>query len=264
MWVFDPTARRQLSHPSQEKSKKLKSTESKILELLLLNQGNVVTKECILQEVWGERIVSASSITQAIAQIRLALGDNGKEQHYIKTVPKQGYMLVVDRITFLQHNLSAGEGESNVTIAFSENSKKNKQHPKRSSFKAVNLLSLNVLTQCVLTACLSIGIFLISYWLITFYFHSQSITTKQWVSSEVAGISYYYESSPSGTKLFESISGAYQSNISKIFLSKNPEQIYISCIYKTENFSEIRSANLSFSHRYTTQNIKEAIREQCH
>ncbi|WP_257879140.1 winged helix-turn-helix domain-containing protein, partial [Vibrio parahaemolyticus] len=76
------------------------------------------------QEVWGERIVSASSITQAIAQIRLALGDNGKEQHYIKTVPKQGYMLVVDRITFLQHNLSAGEGESNVTIAFSENSKK--------------------------------------------------------------------------------------------------------------------------------------------
>ncbi|MBF4376411.1 transcriptional regulator, partial [Vibrio anguillarum] len=61
----------------------------------------------------------------------------------------------------------------------------------------------------------------------------------------------------------ESISGIYQSNISKIFLSKNPEQIYVSCIYKTEKFSEIRSANLSFSHQYTTQNIKEAIREHC-
>ncbi|HHX8467200.1 TPA: winged helix-turn-helix domain-containing protein [Vibrio diabolicus] len=262
MWVFDPTARRQLSHPSQEKSKKLKSTESKVLELLLLNQGNVVTKECILQEVWGERIVSASSITQSIAQIRLALGDNGKEQHYIKTVPKQGYMLVADRITFSQLNLSAGD--SNVTIDVNENSKQNKLQSKRSSLKAVKLPSLNMLIQGVLTACLSIGIISISYWLLTFYFHSQSITTKQWVSSEVAGISYYYESSPSGTKLFESISGAYQSNISKIFLSKNPEQIYISCIYKTENFSEIRSANLSFSHRYTTQNIKEAIREQCH
>lgn len=66
MWVFDPTARRQLSHLSHEKSKKLKSTDSKILELLLHNQGAVVSKECILQEVWGERIVSASSITQSI------------------------------------------------------------------------------------------------------------------------------------------------------------------------------------------------------
>ncbi|MDE1310895.1 winged helix-turn-helix domain-containing protein [Vibrio aestuarianus] len=52
MWVFDPTARRQLSHLSHEKSKKLKSTDSKILELLLHNQGAVVSKECILQEVW--------------------------------------------------------------------------------------------------------------------------------------------------------------------------------------------------------------------
>ncbi|MDE1236875.1 winged helix-turn-helix domain-containing protein, partial [Vibrio aestuarianus] len=56
MWVFDPTARRQLSHLSHEKSKKLKSTDSKILELLLHNQGAVVSKECILQEVWGVMI----------------------------------------------------------------------------------------------------------------------------------------------------------------------------------------------------------------
>ncbi|EGQ9302263.1 transcriptional regulator [Vibrio vulnificus] len=258
MWVFDPTARRQLSHPSQEKSKKLKSTDSKILELLLHNQGAVVSKECILQEVWGGRIVSASSITQSIAQIRLALGDSGKEQHYIKTVPKQGYMLVVGRVTFSQPNLSAGD--SNDTIDVNENSK---QQLKNSLLKAVKLPSLNMLIQGALTACLSIGIISISYWLITIYLHSQSINTKQWISSEIAGISYYYESSPTGTMLFESISGVYQSNISKIFLSKNPEQIYVSCIYKTEKFSEIRSANLSFSHQYTTQNIKEAIREQC-
>lgn len=257
MWVFDPTARRQLSHPSQEKSKKLKSTESKILELLLLNQGTVVTKQCILQEVWGDRVVSASSITQSIAQIRLALGDNGKEQRYIKTVPKKGYILVAGKITFSQTNLSAGD--SNVTIDVNQN----KQQPKSSSLKAVKLPSLNMLIHGVLTACLSIGIISISYWLITIYLHPLSINTKQWISSEVAGISYYYKSSPSGTKLFESISGVYQSNISKIFLSKNLEQIYVSCIYKTEKLSEIRSANLSFSYQYTTQNIKEAIREQC-
>ncbi|NGZ68900.1 transcriptional regulator [Vibrio aestuarianus subsp. cardii] len=261
MWVFDPTARRQLSHLGHEKSKKLKSTDSKILELLLHNQGAVVSKECILQEVWGERIVSASSITQSIAQIRLALGDNGKEQRYIKTFPKQGYMLVVGGVMFSQPNLRAGE--SNVTVDDSENSNKNKQQPESSLLKAVNPPSLYMLIQGLITVCLSIGVISISYWLITIYFNSLSISTKLWVSAEIADISYYYESSPSGTKLLESISGIYQSNISKIFLSKNPEQIYVSCIYKTEKFSEIRSANLSFSHQYTTQNIKEAIREHC-
>ncbi|CAH8207844.1 Transcriptional regulator [Vibrio aestuarianus] len=261
MWVFDPTARRQLSHPNQEKGKKLKYTESKILELLLHNQGAVVSKECILQEVWGERIVSASSITQSIAQIRLILGDNGKEQRYIKTVPKQGYMLVVGGVMFSQPNLRAGE--SNVTVDDSENSNKNKQQPESSLLKAVNPPSLYMLIQGVITVCLSIGVISISYWLITIYLHSRSVSTKQWLNVEVAGISYYYESSPSGTKLFEAISDVYQSNISKIFLSKNPEQIYVSCIYKTAKFSETGTANLSFSNQYTTQQIKEAIREQC-
>ncbi|MGR5195579.1 winged helix-turn-helix domain-containing protein [Vibrio rotiferianus] len=261
MWVFDPTARRQLSHPSQEKSKKLKSTECKLLELLLINQGAVVSKQSILQEVWGERIVSGSSITQSIAQIRLALGDNGKEQRYIKTVPKQGYMLVVGGITFSQHNLRASE--SHPCIEDSENGKKSKQKPKKTSLRTVNLPSLNKLIQGALTVSLSIGIISISYWLITIYSHSLTVSTKQWLNSEIANISYYYESNPSGIKLLESISDVYQSNISKIFLSKNPEQIYVSCIYKTEKFSEIHSTNLSFSHQYTTQKIKEAIREQC-
>ncbi|MDE1211835.1 winged helix-turn-helix domain-containing protein [Vibrio aestuarianus] len=261
MWVFDPTARRQLSHPNQEKGKKLKYTESKILELLLVNQGKVVSKQTILHEVWGDRIVSASSITQSIAQIRLILGDNGKEQRYIKTVPKQGYMLSEGGIKFSQQNLTASEAK--LGIKGSEHEKKVKQQAEKSSLKPVNRPSLNKLIQYTLAVFLSIGIISISYWLITIYLHSRSVSTKQWLNVEVAGISYYYESSPSGTKLFEAISDVYQSNISKIFLSKNPEQIYVSCIYKTAKFSETGTANLSFSNQYTTQQIKEAIREQC-
>ncbi|MGF1743421.1 winged helix-turn-helix domain-containing protein [Vibrio minamisatsumaniensis] len=258
MWVFDPTARRQLSHPSQEKSKKLKSTESKILQLLLVNQGNVVSKQTLLQEVWGNRIVSASSITQSIAQIRLALGDNGKEQRYIKTIPKQGYMLAAGRIKFSQQYSTTSE-----TKPSSEHKKKSKQLAQKSSLTPVNRSYPNKLIQYSLAFFLSIGIISISYWLVSIYLHSLSVRTKQWLNVEVAGINYYYESSPSGTKLFETISDEYQNNIGKIFLSKNPEQIYVSCIYETAKYSEISSANLSFSNQYTTQQIKEAIREQC-
>lgn len=259
MWVFDPTARRQLSDPTQEKGKKLKSTESKVLQLLLVNQGNVVSKQTLLQEVWGDRIVSTSSITQSIAQIRLALGDNGKEQRYIKTIPKQGYMLAEGGIKYSQQSLTAIEGKPKIKGS----KEKDKQQAEKSLLKSINKPSLNKLIQYTLAAFLSIGIISVTYWLVTIYLHSLSISTKQWQNVEVAGISYYYESSLSGTKLFEAISDVYQSNISKIFLSKNPEQIYVSCIYETAEFSEISSANLSFANQYTTQQIKEAISEQC-
>ncbi|MEZ8107291.1 transcriptional regulator [Vibrio genomosp. F6] len=258
MWVFDPIARRQLSHPSQEKGKKLKSTESKLLQLLLINQGKVVSKQAILQEVWGDRIVSASSITQSIAQIRLALDDNGKEQRYIKTIPKQGYILVDGAIKLSLPNLTANESKPHI-----KGKEKDQPQAEKSSLKPANKPSLNKLIQYTLAASLSIGIISISYWLITIYIHSLSVGTKQWLNVEVSGISYYYDSSPSGAKLFESISDVYQHNINKIFLSKNPEQIYVSCIYKTEKFSEISSTNLSFSNQYRIQQIKEAIREQC-
>ncbi|MDK2595047.1 winged helix-turn-helix domain-containing protein [Pseudoalteromonas obscura] len=64
-----------------------------VLTLLAKNQGEVVSQETLLSTVWPDTIVSPNSLQRSIAQLRKALGDDGKGQVYIKTHSKQGYSL---------------------------------------------------------------------------------------------------------------------------------------------------------------------------
>lgn len=64
-----------------------------VLTSLAKQQGKVVSQDTLLSEVWPETIVSPNSLQRSIAQLRKALGDDGKGQVYIKTHSKQGYSL---------------------------------------------------------------------------------------------------------------------------------------------------------------------------
>jgi len=64
-----------------------------VLTYLAEHQGSVVSQDAIMTHVWQETIVSPNSLQRCIAQLRKALGDNGKNQSLIKTHAKQGYSL---------------------------------------------------------------------------------------------------------------------------------------------------------------------------
>jgi pimeloyl-ACP methyl ester carboxylesterase/DNA-binding winged helix-turn-helix (wHTH) protein len=65
-----------------------------VLAHLLANRGRVVTKEELLDAVWGDRFVSESALTTRIKQARAAVGDDGQAQRVIKTVHGRGYRVV--------------------------------------------------------------------------------------------------------------------------------------------------------------------------
>ena len=65
-----------------------------VLRHLALNAGRLATKEALLDAVWPGLVVTDGSLTQAISDVREALGEAG--HRLIKTVPKRGYMLVAD------------------------------------------------------------------------------------------------------------------------------------------------------------------------
>jgi len=67
-----------------------------VLTYLAENQGRVVSHDELLEKVWQETVVSTNTLQRSIAQIRKALGDDGKVQVYIKTHAKQGYSLECD------------------------------------------------------------------------------------------------------------------------------------------------------------------------
>lgn len=62
-----------------------------VLAYLVGNAGRLVPKEELLDEIWGDRFVSESALTSRIKSARKVLGDDGRRQHYIKTVHGKGY-----------------------------------------------------------------------------------------------------------------------------------------------------------------------------
>ena len=65
-----------------------------VLALLLRERGRVVSKEELLDTVWGSRFVGESALTSRVKAARRAIGDDGREQRLIRTVHGRGYQFV--------------------------------------------------------------------------------------------------------------------------------------------------------------------------
>ena len=90
-YVLD-VARRELRRASE-----LVALEPQVFDLLahlIRNSDHVVTKEDLLNSVWGGRIVSESTFFSRINAARKAVGDDGEAQRLIRTLPRKGFRFV--------------------------------------------------------------------------------------------------------------------------------------------------------------------------
>lgn len=67
-----------------------------VLACLVENHDRVVSKDNLINEVWGGRIVSDTTITSRINKARKAVGDDGQKQAVIKTFPRRGFRFVAN------------------------------------------------------------------------------------------------------------------------------------------------------------------------
>ena len=68
-----------------------------VLAYLAIRPGRMITKEELLDEIWGDRFVSPSALNSRIKSARAATGDDGKRQEVIRTVHGRGFMFVAER-----------------------------------------------------------------------------------------------------------------------------------------------------------------------
>jgi TolB-like protein/DNA-binding winged helix-turn-helix (wHTH) protein/thioredoxin-like negative regulator of GroEL len=91
-FVLDP-AKRTLSRADSAISLTPKAFD--VLLFLAQNPNRLVTKEELLQAVWGDTFVEEGNLTQYISLLRKALGDNPEDNRLIVTIARKGYQLTV-------------------------------------------------------------------------------------------------------------------------------------------------------------------------
>jgi TolB-like protein/DNA-binding winged helix-turn-helix (wHTH) protein len=92
-FVLDP-GRRTLSHADSPVSLTPKAFD--VLLFLAQNPNRPVTKEELLQAVWGDTFVEDGNLTQYISHLRKALGDNSEDTRLIVTIARKGYQFTLD------------------------------------------------------------------------------------------------------------------------------------------------------------------------
>jgi DNA-binding winged helix-turn-helix (wHTH) protein len=76
----------------------------KLVELLLhlvARPGTLVTKEALFAAVWPDVVVTDNALTQAVSDLRQALGDNASSPRFIQTVARRGYRFIA-RVTTVE------------------------------------------------------------------------------------------------------------------------------------------------------------------
>jgi TolB-like protein len=65
-----------------------------LLVYLVQNAERVVSKDDVLEAVWGGRVISESTLTSHINAVRKAIGDSGGDQRLVRTVPRKGFRFI--------------------------------------------------------------------------------------------------------------------------------------------------------------------------
>jgi serine/threonine-protein kinase len=93
-WRVEPTLNQIVRDSDPEGAVKLEPKAMQVLVCLAERAGEVVDKESVIREVWEGAFVSNEVLTNAIWELRRALGDDAKSSVFIQTIPKRGYRLV--------------------------------------------------------------------------------------------------------------------------------------------------------------------------
>src|SRR5690242_21823864 len=75
------------------------AVEPQVFDLLIFlvqNRDRVVTKDDLIESIWGGRVVSDSTLTSRINAARKAIGDSGQQQKLIRTIARKGLRFIGD------------------------------------------------------------------------------------------------------------------------------------------------------------------------
>jgi DNA-binding winged helix-turn-helix (wHTH) protein len=79
-----------------------------VLACLIARHERLVSRDELLDEVWGTRFVSDATVASRVKAARRAIGDDGSAQRLIRTVTGRGYRFV-GRVEVVEHRRTTPE-----------------------------------------------------------------------------------------------------------------------------------------------------------
>jgi DNA-binding winged helix-turn-helix (wHTH) protein/Tol biopolymer transport system component len=105
---------------------KLAGQPLQVLEVLVLRSGEVVSKEELRQQIWGDNtfVDHELALKKAVNRIRVVLGDSAENPRFIETLPRHGYrfLLAVSGNGTSQTALSEPAGMQSRILGISQSS----------------------------------------------------------------------------------------------------------------------------------------------
>ncbi len=123
-----------------------------VLACLMAQQGQLVSIDMLMQEVWGQTVVSPNTLQRCIAQLRKAFGETSQTQNVIKTYPKRGYALIVPVVSeadILRPSIAAPD--SNMQAVLSPLKSTKTIHTAKSNRWFLSIAALALLCVAMLT-----------------------------------------------------------------------------------------------------------------
>lgn len=266
MWHFNPTAYHQLIHVVTGKVKRIKSTESDTLYLLISNEGHYVTKKLIMHEVWGGRPVSENNITQSISQLRFLLGDSGKEQKIIKTKPREGYMLLPGNVILIQSITSTFDIEEKNGHTIINIEKNTNMLLLNESIESIKFFYRKYVNNKIKNLFFIIFLIIATvnfYNIYNLFYQKKDLVDLSIIIKKEYNTHFHLDRGSASEKLYLYLKDDIPDTISHIFIFNNPDRFYLSCIYYNKTYNQDKAYNISFTDDYPFELILGKIREAC-
>lgn len=88
---------------------RVESRSMQVLMVFARHPGEILSKEELLHQVWGEAFVTDEVLTRAVWELRRAFGDDARNPTFISTVPRKGYRLLIAPQPSARHEQPADE-----------------------------------------------------------------------------------------------------------------------------------------------------------
>ncbi|CND28290.1 putative regulatory protein [Yersinia frederiksenii] len=104
-----------ITHRKTGETKRLGEYQLKLITVLLEHAGEILSRDEITNLVWHRRVIGNNSLPNAIHTLRVALGDENKQQRIIQTIPKLGYLLDPEFCEIIEEDSEEQAEEQNIS-----------------------------------------------------------------------------------------------------------------------------------------------------